>query len=156
MQLIFIELPKFKKKVSELETLADKWVYFLKEASSLHDIPPKLGAVSEIESALHIANQAGMSPEELEIADRRAIALQDEKGKITYAEEKGRQEGRQEGRKNEAIALMTRQLKKRFGELSLKMISKIENLTIEKLENLGEDFLDFNNITDLENWFNQQ
>ena len=37
-----------------------------------------------------------------------------------------------------------------------KMISKIENLTIEKLENLGEDFLDFNNITDLENWLNQQ
>ena len=152
LQLIFIELPKFKKKVSELETLADKWVYFLKEASSLHDIPPKLGAVSEIESALHIANQAGMSPEELEIADRRAIALQDEKGKITYAEEKGRQEGR----KNEAIAFIMRQLKKRFGELSLKMISKIENLTIEKLENLGEDFLDFNNITDLENWLNQQ
>ena len=160
LQLIFIELPKFKKKVSELETLADKWVYFLKEASSLHDIPPKLGAVSEIESALHIANQAGMSPEELEIADRRAIALQDEKGKITYAEEKGRQEGRQEGRKegrkNEAIAFIMRLLKKRFGELSLKMISKIENLTIEKLENLGEDFLDFNNITDLENWLNQQ
>lgn len=163
LQLIFIELPKFKKKVSELETLADKWVYFLKEASSLHDIPPKLGAVSEIESALHIANQAGMSPEELEIADRRAIALQDEKGKITYAEEKGRQEGRregrqegrQEGRKNEAIAFIMRLLKKRFGELSLKMISKIENLTIEKLENLGEDFLDFNNITDLENWLNQ-
>jgi hypothetical protein len=49
-----------------------------------------------------------------------------------------------------------RLLKKRFGELSLKMISKIENLTIEKLENLGEDFLDFNNITDLENWLNQQ
>ena len=44
----------------------------------------------------------------------------------------------------------------RIGELSLKMISKIENLTIEKLENLGEDFLDFNNITDLENWLNQQ
>ncbi|MCL2936160.1 MAG: DUF4351 domain-containing protein, partial [Trichodesmium sp. MAG_R02] len=97
----------------------------------------------------------GMSPEELEIADRRAIALQDEKGKITYAEEKGRQEGRQEGRKNEAIAFIMRLLKKRFGELSLKMISKIENLTIEKLENLGEDFLDFNNITDLENWLNQ-
>ncbi|NEN96309.1 MAG: Rpn family recombination-promoting nuclease/putative transposase [Moorea sp. SIO3I7] len=146
LQLIFIELPKFHKRLSELETLADKWIYFIKEASSLDNIPPSLGEVSEIESALNLANQAGMTPEELEIADRRAMALQDERGKLTYAEEIGR--------KNEAIALIMRQLKKRFGEIDQKNISKIENLTIEELENLGEDFLDFNNITDLENWLN--
>ncbi|AOW98944.1 transposase [Moorena producens PAL-8-15-08-1] len=154
LQLIFIELPKFQKKLSELETLADKWIYFLKEASSLDNIPPSLGEVSEIESALNLANQAGMTPEELEIADRRAMALQDERGKITYAEEIGKEIGKEIGRKKEAIALIMRQLKKRFGEIDTKTISKIEKLTIEELENLGEDFLDFNNITDLENWLN--
>ncbi len=154
LQLIFVELPKFQKKLSELETLADKWIYFLKEASSLHNIPPNLGEVSEIESALNLANQAGMSPEELEIVDRRAVALQDERGKITYAEEKGKEIGRQEGRQNEAIALIMRQLKKRFGKIDKETISQIENSTIEELENLGEDFLDFNSITDLENWLN--
>lgn len=154
LQLIFIELPKFHKTLSELETLADKWIYFLKEASSLDNIPPSLGEVSEIESALNLANQAGMTPEELEIADRRAMALQDERGKITYAEEIGKEIGKEIGRKNEAIALIIRQLKKRFGEIETKTISKIENLTIEELENLGEDFLDFKNITDLENWLN--
>ncbi|OLT58951.1 Rpn family recombination-promoting nuclease/putative transposase [Moorena bouillonii] len=146
LQLIFIELPKFQKKLSELDTLADKWIYFIKEASSLDNIPPSLGEVSEIESALNLANQAGMTPEELEIADRRAMALQDERGKLTYAEEIGR--------KKEAIALIMRLMKKRFGEIDTKTISKIEKLTIEELENLGEDFLDFNNITDLENWLN--
>ncbi|WP_353815415.1 Rpn family recombination-promoting nuclease/putative transposase [Moorena sp. SIO3A2] len=30
LQLIFIELPKFHKRLSELETLADKWIYFIK------------------------------------------------------------------------------------------------------------------------------
>ncbi|NEO80605.1 Rpn family recombination-promoting nuclease/putative transposase [Moorena sp. SIO4G3] len=154
LQLIFIELPKFQKKLSELETLADKWIYFLKEASSLDNIPPSLGEVSEIESALNLANQAGMTPEELEIADRRAMALQDERGKLTYAEEIGKEIGKEIGRKKEAIALIIRQLKKRFGEIDTKTISKIEKLTIEELENLGEDFLDFNNITDLENWLN--
>ncbi len=154
MQLIFIELPKFHKTLSELETLADKWIYFLKEASRLDNIPPSLGEVSEIESALNIANQAGMTPEELEIADRRAMALQDERGKLTYAEEIGKKIGKEIGRKNEAIALIMRQMKKRFGEIDTKTISKIENLTIEELENLGEDSLDFNNITDLENWLN--
>ncbi|NES65708.1 MAG: DUF4351 domain-containing protein, partial [Okeania sp. SIO2D1] len=117
------------------------------------EIPPILGEVSEIELALNLANKAGMSPEELEIADRRAMALQDERGKITFAEEKGKEIGRQ----NEAIALIMRLLKKRFGELETEeTISKIENLTIEELENLGEYFLDFNSITDLENWLNRQ
>ncbi|NEQ84920.1 MAG: DUF4351 domain-containing protein, partial [Moorea sp. SIO2I5] len=81
-------------------------------------------------------------------------ALQDERGKLTYAEEIGKEIGKEIGRKKEAIALIIRQLKKRFGEIDKKTISKIENLTIEELENLGEDFLDFNNITDLENWLN--
>ncbi|MGD1702823.1 Rpn family recombination-promoting nuclease/putative transposase [Dapis sp. BLCC M229] len=158
LRLVFVELPKFNKKLSELESLADKWIYFLKEASSFDEIPPSLGEVSEIELALNLANQAGMTPEELEIAQNRAMALQDERGKITFAKEEGREEGRQEGkeegRQDEAIALIMRLLKKRFGEIDTETISKIENLTIEELENLGEDFLDFNSITDLENWLN--
>ncbi|MGK7919678.1 MAG: DUF4351 domain-containing protein, partial [Trichodesmium sp.] len=120
-------------------------------ASNFDSIPPSLGEISEIELALNLANQAGMTPEELEVADSRAMALQDERGKITFAEEKGKEIGRQD----EASALIMRQLKKRFGEISTETISKIENLTIEKLENLGEDFLDFNSITDLESWLNQ-
>ncbi|NEQ41875.1 MAG: Rpn family recombination-promoting nuclease/putative transposase [Okeania sp. SIO3I5] len=151
MQLIFVELPKFKKRLSELKNLGDKWIYFLKEASSFENIPPSLGEISEIELALNLANQAGMNPEELEIVDRRAMVLQDERGKITFAEEIGKEIGRQD----EAIVLIMRQLKKRFGEISTETISKIESLTIEKLENLGEDFLDFKSITDLENWLNQ-
>ena len=90
LKLIFVELPKFEKSLSEIETLVDKWIYFLKEGSRLEEIPEKLGSVSEIERALSIANQAGMSLEELEIVDNRGIMLQDEKGRITYAEEKGR------------------------------------------------------------------
>lgn len=95
-----------------------------------------------------------MTVEELEIAQNRAMALQDERGKIIFAKEEGRQEGKEEGRQNEAIALIMRLLKKRFGEIDTKTTSKIENLTIEELENLGEDFLDFKSINDLENWLN--
>ena len=34
LQLIFVELPKFKKTLSDLKSLTDKWIYFLKEAAS--------------------------------------------------------------------------------------------------------------------------
>ncbi|MGK7925662.1 MAG: Rpn family recombination-promoting nuclease/putative transposase [Spirulina sp.] len=156
LQLVFVELPKFKKTLEELETLADKWIYFLKEAASLESIPETLGKVAEIELALNLASQANMTVEEFEIVDRRAIMLQDEKGKIAYAEEqgrkKGREQGRQQGRQEGEIALILRLLKKRFGEIPVEISSKIEALSIERLETLGEDFLDFKNVEDLENW----
>ena len=70
LQLIFVELPKFHKSLSELTSLSDKWIYFLKEAARLDNIPDSLGEVSEIELALNIANQAKMTSEELDIVER--------------------------------------------------------------------------------------
>ena len=157
LKLIFVELPKFKKTLSELESLTDKWIYFLKETPYLDSIPSSLGEISEIELAYNFANQANMTLEELDQVDRRGIFLQDERGKITYAQEKGEQIGEQRGLEKgrlREIALIMRLLKKRFGEIPTEISSKIENLTIEKLENLGEDFLDFNSINDLEDWLN--
>ena len=164
LQLFFVQLPKFKKALADLESLSDKWIYFLKEAATLDEIPAILGEVEEIEDALTIANQASMTEEELEIADRRSIALQDEKGRITYAveegerrgEEKGRKEGKREGRIQQAIALVMRQLKKRFGQIPEATIAQIEELSIEDLETLAEDFLDFNSLEDLSGWLSER
>lgn len=144
LQLIFLELPKFKKTLSELTSLTDKWIYFLREAAMLEDIPESLGEVSEIKFALNLANQANMTVEELDIVDRRGMMLQDEKGRIIYAEQKGEQQG--ESR------LILRLLKKRFGEINEETSSEIQNLSIEDLESLGEDFLEFDSLEDLENW----
>ncbi|MEQ9234333.1 Rpn family recombination-promoting nuclease/putative transposase [Coleofasciculus sp. E2-BRE-01] len=152
LQLIFIELPKFKKTLSELNSLSDKWIYFIKEAATLDAIPDNLGEVREIELALNIANQAKMTVEELDVVDRRGIMLQDEKGRITYAKE----EGKEEGKLTEAIALILRQLKKRFGEINIAITSQVEALSIEELERLGEDFLDFNSLADLEHWLEER
>jgi len=144
LQLIFLELPKSKKTLSELKTLTDKWIYFLQEAAMLEDIPESLGEVSEIKFALNLANQANMTVEELDIVDRRGMMLQDEKGRIIYAEQKGEQKG--ESR------LIMRLIKKRFGEIPVETSSQVEDLSIEDLESLGEDFLEFDSLEDLENW----
>ncbi|MEQ9480800.1 Rpn family recombination-promoting nuclease/putative transposase [Coleofasciculus sp. F4-SAH-05] len=144
LQLIFIELPKFKKTLSELNSLSDKWIYFIKEAATLDTIPDSLGEVSEIELALNIANQAKMTVEELEVVDRRGIMLQDEKGRITYAEE--------QGRIKQTIALAMRLLKKRFGEIPVAITSRVGNLSLENLESLTEDILDFESLQDVESW----
>jgi len=144
LQLVFVELPKFNKTLSELNSLSDKWLYFLKEAASLEEIPASLGQVSAIELALNLANQAKMSREEIDVVDRRGMLLQDERGRITYAEEVGRIK--------QAIALVMRQLNKRFGEIPVAITSQIEDLPLADLDKLGEDFLDFNSLEDLISW----
>ena len=156
LQMIFIELPKFHKSLGELTSLSDKWIYFLNQAVSLDEIPQQLGEVSEIELALRIANLANLTVAELEEVQRRAMLLQDERGRLTYAREEGKEEGREEGQLTEARALISRQLKKRLGEIPANITNQIENLSLKNLENLGEDLLDFNSLADLEQWLNSR
>ena len=35
IEMVFIELPKFRKELHQLETITDKWIYFIKSARSL-------------------------------------------------------------------------------------------------------------------------
>ena len=144
LQLIFIELPKFKNSLSELNSLSDKWIYFIKQAATFDEIPESLGEVSEIKLALNIANQAKMTVEELEVVDRRSMLLQDEKGRLTYAKE--------EGRLQQTIALAIRLMKKRFGEIPAAITSQVENLPLSDLESLTEEIFDFESLSNLSNW----
>lgn len=63
-------------------------------------------------------------------------------------------EAKQEGREAEAIALVTRLLTRRLQqELSEETRSRLNTLSLEQLENLGEALLDFEAIADLAAWF---
>ncbi|MBD6619368.1 DUF4351 domain-containing protein [Komarekiella sp. 'clone 1'] len=72
---------------------------------------------------------------------------------LAEGEQRGEQRGRQEGRKAEGQLLILRQLTRRVGELPQEVRSRIETLSLEQLENLGEALLDFQAIADLEAWF---
>ena len=164
LRLIFVELPKFKKTLSELQGLKDKWIYFLKEAASLDGIPESLGEVVEIEQALNIANFINMSPEELEVVENRGIAMQDERGRIAYAEQLGVAKGEAigivkgetKGRLSQTIALVKVLITQRFGEVSEGISNQIEDLPMGDLEDLVQVFLNFNSLTDLENWLQER
>ncbi|WP_363269271.1 DUF4351 domain-containing protein [Okeania sp. SIO2B3] len=106
----------------------------------------------EIEKALNIANKINMTAEELDLVDRRGMLMQDERGRITYAEQQGEQRGEQKGR----AQLVIRLIKKRFGEIPEAIISQIEDLSVANLDNLGEDFLDFNSLEDLLSWLQER
>ncbi len=71
-------------------------------------------------------------------------------------EQRGEERGRQEGRQEEAVRFLSRQLNRRFGEIDSSIIERIKVLSTEQLEALGEEFLDFTQVSDLLNWLNQQ
>ncbi len=62
--------------------------------------------------------------------------------------ERGKEEGKQEGEQN----LVLRQLQRRVGELPEEVRGRIQTLSLEQLEALGEALLDFTAIEDLLNW----
>jgi len=60
-----------------------------------------------------------------------------------------------EGREEEAVILILRQLKRRFGELDSNLVEQIQSLKVSELEALAEALLDFVTVADLERWLQQ-
>lgn len=144
LEMVFVELPKFSKKLEELETITDKWIYFIKEAPSLEMIPSKLEEVAEINKALSIANRANLSRKELQDLEKQQMFVLDQQGSIIKAKEEGLNK------------LISRQLNKRFGEIPEAILTQIEKLPLENLEMLGELILDWENLDDLSAWLKQR
>jgi predicted transposase/invertase (TIGR01784 family) len=128
LDLVFVELPKFKKELHQLETLADRWIYFMKNARSLTSVPETMDSIPEIHQAFDIANQAKLSREELEDLDRREQFIYDQQGAIIKASE----EGREEGKREEKLAI-ARQLLARLDD---ETISQTTGLSLEDVRNL--------------------
>ncbi|MBT9096557.1 Rpn family recombination-promoting nuclease/putative transposase [Methylovulum psychrotolerans] len=91
IELVFIELPKFNKTETELETERDNWLYFIKNAAKLNDIPKNCGR--DLAKAFGIANEANLSPEELELQHRKSEFIVIVQASLDMAIRQGKQEG---------------------------------------------------------------
>jgi predicted transposase/invertase (TIGR01784 family) len=124
IKLVFVELPKFTKSVDQLETLADKWLYFMKYAITITEVPPVMDSIPEIHQAFGIANQANLSPDELANIERQEMFIYDQQGTIIKAVEDALQQ------KNLAI---TRQLLDRLDDASIAQITGLKIEDVRKL-----------------------
>jgi predicted transposase YdaD len=59
------------------------------------------------------------------------------------------QKGEQKGKRREALELILRMLKRRFGNIPAKIEQQLPNLGLTQLEDLAEELLDFSQIDDL-------
>ncbi len=71
---------------------------------------------------------------------------------VTSWMERGIEQGRQQGE----VALIMRQLNRRFGGVVPEVEARIRSLSTEQLENLGEALLDFLDASDLSAWLEQK
>ncbi len=70
---------------------------------------------------------------------------------VAKATAKGVQQGLEQGRQRESL-LILRQLKRRIGQIQAEDETRINQLSIEQLEALGEALLDFSSRDDLLAW----
>ncbi|UKP00858.1 DUF2887 domain-containing protein [Nostoc sp. UHCC 0870] len=71
---------------------------------------------------------------------------------ITLQQTRVYREIKEEGREVEARSLILRLLTRKVGELPQEVRQKVESLSLEQLENLGEALLDFTSMADLDAW----
>ena len=74
---------------------------------------------------------------------------------LEIGEKKGLQQGVQQGLQQGEANLTIRLLKRRCGNLTAIQEQKVQSLSISQLESLGEALLDFQNMSDLENWLQE-
>jgi predicted transposase/invertase (TIGR01784 family) len=65
LEFTFIELPKFNKTEQELQTMGEKWVFFIKNAENLNVIPQSVNDKG-LQSAYQEADRHSWTKEELE------------------------------------------------------------------------------------------
>ncbi|MEG4232694.1 Rpn family recombination-promoting nuclease/putative transposase [Microcoleus sp. Pol11C3] len=148
IELVFVELPKFNKKLEQVENLIQSWIYFIKNAPELDEIPDKLASVPEIKTAFNIANRSTLNLDELASLEKREMFFEDQRGAVI----KGMQEGRQEGLIEGQTALIMRQIARRTGEIPPETKTRIRQLSLQQLQDLGEILLDFTSQEDLIAW----
>jgi predicted transposase/invertase (TIGR01784 family) len=134
IELVFVELPKFQLVLEEVQSLVDKWLYFLNCASQLATVPSSLKAVPAIDHAFAVAEQSGLSPKELEVLEKREMALHDSRNAILKAQQDGVKQGLVEGEKRKAIEIARSLL----DVLDVTTIAGKTGLSLEDVRQLAE------------------
>lgn len=128
LQFHYVELSKFHKKIEELETQMDKWLFFFKNATDLEMIPEQFKSSPDFTEAFHVVEQSLWTPEERKIyrknLDEMSFYDRLQEGMV----EKG------ERKKAEKIAIKL--LKK---GTNICDIADITELSVEQLELLFRD-----------------
>lgn len=154
----FVELKKFKKTEQELETVADKWIYFIQQAIQLDHIPENVDT-NALRLAYEIAEQHQWTAEELAIYDAQEMEIHRQQNvletakmeALEYGLQKGIEQGLQKGIEQGLQKGIEQGLSQGVLQGKLEIAKKMlqQGLTVDIIANLTD--LNPDEITNLEN-----
>ena len=132
LTFVYLEMPKFNKKISELVTRFDKWLYIIKNLNKLDRVPDELRE-GIFERLFELAEIAKFTPEEVRTYEDSLKVYRDLKNSIDTAREEGENKGKLEGK----IEIARNLINKGFNISDIVEITGLSIIEIEKLKNEG-------------------
>lgn len=134
LKFIYIELPKFKKEQSELETHFDKWMYVFTHLQKLKDRPKALQK-RVFKKLFKVAEIAGFTERERKEYEESLKTYRDIKNVVDTAKAEGKIEGKIEGKVKEKEEVIERCWRKK---IRVADIAEISGLTIIEVKSIIE------------------
>jgi predicted transposase/invertase (TIGR01784 family) len=162
LKFIYIELPKFKKTIDQLETHLDKWLYLLRHLPELKETPEPLQE-DIFNQLLEVARIANFSSIEEASYHNSLKYFRDMNNVVDTSRQEGVDEGlvkgREEGREEERLlnlerqrSLILRLLSRQLGEIPPIAQQQVNQLPLESLSQLNEGLFDFTESQNLTAW----
>jgi len=139
LKFVYLELPKFTKKVEELKTRYEKWLYVLRHLSDLQERPKALQerVFNKLFQAAEIAN---FSKEEKEAYEESLKHYRDIKNVVDSSKEEGRLEGIEQGIEQGKVKESDENVKNGILKgYSDEIISDITGRNIEDIQRIREE-----------------
>lgn len=130
LRFVFLELGRFNKRLWELESTFDKWMYLLKHMNEMIEIP-EIFQTPEFKRLFILAEIGNFTPKELEEYELSLKNMSDYYNIIESAEKLAREEGREEGRQEERKLIAEKML---AAGVPLSQIAEITGLTSDKIQ----------------------
>lgn len=128
LTFIYLEMPKFQKAISELQTRFDKWLFIIRNLNKLDRVPDELREEIFLK-IFEVAEIAKFTREEADAYEDSLKTYRDLKNSLETA----REEGREEGKKIRDREIVLNAYKNGF---DLNLISKISGLPIQEVEDI--------------------
>ena len=127
----FIELKKFDRQEEELETIIEKWIYFIKNADNISVISKNAVDIPELNEAYKLASMNAWTEVELEIYEYWQIRDAGDRYKIQEEFEKGIELGKLEGKIEGKVEVALRLIDK---GMSVEEAAEVAGMSVEVLK----------------------
>lgn len=122
LEFIYLELEKFKKEPHALSTILDQWLYAMKHAEELSEVPAFLNA-PQLDQFFYLAKYSKLNKEERNMYRTKEQVGWDNRNTANFAG------GRKEGKKEVAMKMLKR-------GINIDIVAECCNLSIQEIESL--------------------